>query len=132
MNFFQAMLGTTLTFLIVDAIWIALFVKSFYDREVGHLMSDSPNFAAAAIFYLLYAAGIVYLAVMPALQTGQFSTAVLHGAALGALAYGTFTITNYAVLKGWPVSIVVTDIAWGIFLTALSAAAGYVTARIFS
>lgn len=126
------MLGTTLTFLIVDAIWIALFVKSFYDREVGHLMSDSPNFAAAAIFYLLYAAGIVYLAVMPALQAGQFSTAVLHGAALGALAYGTFTITNYAVLKGWPVSIVVTDIAWGVFLTALSAAAGYVAARMFS
>ena len=130
MTFLKAYAGTLVSFLIVDAVWIALVVRGFYQREVGHLLSDSPNMGAAGIFYLAYAAGVVVLAVQPAIGAGSVKTAVLNGAIIGAIAYGTYTVTNYAVLKGWTMGLVLSDIAWGAFLTALTAACGYLAARL--
>lgn len=129
MSLLKAYLGTTISFLIVDAIWISFFVQSYYQQAVGHLLLDSPNFVAAGLFYLAYAAGVVVLAVQPALASRSLKTAVVNGAVLGAIAYGTFTLTNFSVLKGWTTGLVFSDIAWGTFLTALSAGCGYLSAR---
>ena len=85
--------------------------------------------AASAAFYLAYAAGIVLLAVEPAIRAGSAGPALLRGAVLGALAYGTYTVTNYAILEAWTPGLLVTDIAWGTFLTAICAACGYLAAR---
>ena len=48
---------------------------------------------------------------------------------LGALAYGTYTVTNYSLFEQWTPGLVVSDTAWGAFLTALCAAAGYAVVR---
>lgn len=128
MHFAKAYLGTAISFLVIDAIWITLVVTDYYRANVAHLLADSPEMAAAAVFYLAYAAGIVALAVRPAVAAGKAGAALVNGAILGAIAYGTYTVTNYAVLKGWTVGLVVSDIAWGSFLTAVSAACGYFAA----
>ncbi|NNF41292.1 MAG: DUF2177 family protein, partial [Woeseiaceae bacterium] len=52
-----------------------------------------------------------------------------NGGVLGAISYGTFTLTNFSVLQGWTTGLVVSDIAWGTFLTAVSAGCGYLFAR---
>lgn len=129
MSLLKAYLGTTISFLVVDAIWISLFVRDYYQQTVGHLLLDSPNYVAAGLFYLAYAAGVVVLAVQPALASHKLKTAVVNGAVLGAIAYGTFTLTNFSVLKGWTTGLVFSDIAWGTFLTALCAVGGYLFAR---
>lgn len=128
MPFAKAYLGTTVSFLIIDAVWIALVVRGYYQQTVGHLLLETPNYVAAALFYLAYTAGIVVLAVKPALATNRLKDALQNGAVLGAIAYGTFTLTNYSVLKGWTSGLVVSDIGWGTFLTALSAGCGYLFA----
>ncbi|MBT8144810.1 MAG: DUF2177 family protein [Gammaproteobacteria bacterium] len=130
MTFLKAFAGAAVAFLVIDAVWIAFVVKPFYDREVGSLLRESPNLAAGAAFYLLYAAGIVLLAVNPALTTASMKTAAINGAVLGAVAYGTYTVTNYAVLKQWSMSLVVSDILWGTFLTAVAAVCGYFVGRL--
>lgn len=130
MTFLKAYAGTLVSFLVVDAVWIALVVRSFYRKEVGHLLSDTPNMAAAGIFYLAYAAGVVVLAVQPAMTAGTVKIALVHGAIIGGIAYGTYTVTNYAVMKGWTMGLVLSDIAWGMFLTALAAGCGYLAARL--
>jgi uncharacterized membrane protein len=43
---------------------------------------------------------------------------------LGALAYGTFEFTNYAIFTEWNMRMVITDVIWGAVLTATSATAG--------
>lgn len=129
MSFARAYLATIVSFLIVDAIWISLFVGNYYQEAVGDLLLDTPNYLAASLFYLAYAAGIVCLAVKPASTRNELKSALLNGALLGAIAYGTYTLTNYSVLKGWTVELVVSDIAWGAFLTALSAGCGFLFAR---
>lgn len=129
MRFFKAYLGTAVAFLIVDAIWITLVVGNYYQNTVGHLLLATPNFVPAALFYLAYPAGIVLFAVQPALISRHIRTAVINGAVLGAIAYGTFALTNFSVMKGWTTGLVVSDISWGGFLTAVCACCGYLLAR---
>ena len=129
MSLIKAYIGTTIPFLVIDAAWIVLVVRGYYQQTVGHLLLDAPNFVAAGLFYLGYTAGIVALVVRPAMAAHSLKFALLNGGILGAVAYGTFTLTNYSVFKGWTSGLVVSDIAWGTFLTALSAGCGYLFAR---
>ena len=54
------------SFLVIDLAWISLVVIGYYEATIGSMMRETANVAAAAIFYLAYAAGIVHLAVAPA------------------------------------------------------------------
>lgn len=129
MNRIKVYFAILLTFLVVDGLWIALVVREFYEAQVGDLMRDTPNAVAAGLFYLAYAAGILMLCVRPAFEAGSAAKAALNGAALGAIAYGTYTVTNYAIFEAWSLSLLVSDIAWGAFLTAVCAVAGFFAAR---
>ena len=129
MRFLKAFVGTAVPFLAIDAVWIAFFVSGYYRQTVGDLMLESPNFLAAGLFYVGYVAGVVMLAVRPAMATNKLKIALVNGAVVGAVAYGTFTFTNFAVLRGWTTGLVVSDIVWGTFLTGLSAGCGFLFAR---
>ncbi len=130
MQYVKAAIATAVAFLVVDLAWITLFLGNVYKAELGDLMRQSPNGLAAGAFYLGYIAGIVYFAVRPALEENRVGPAVLNGALLGALAYGTYTLTNYAIFSQWSMTLALSDIAWGAFLTAGSAAVGYRLAKV--
>jgi uncharacterized membrane protein len=93
------------------------------------MMREPPNAFAAGAFYVGYIAGIVYFAVRPAVHDSRVGLAIMNGALLGAFAYGTFTLTNYAIFTNWSFALALSDIAWGAFLTASSAAVGYLAGR---
>ncbi len=116
---------TAIVFLVIDAVWLGLIAASFYRRELGVLMLDQPKLQVAALFYIGYTFAIVLLAAAPAARSGSLSQALLYGAVLGLAAYGTYDITNLATLKNWPGTMTLVDMAWGTFLTATAAAAGY-------
>ena len=67
--------------------------------------------------------------MLPALNGGTWTTALVSGAILGAVAYGTYDMTNLATLKDWSIAVSGVDMAWGTVLTALAATAGYVATR---
>jgi len=129
MNYLKAYIAATLVFLVVDIAWISLYVRGEYDAALGPMLSETPGVGGALLFYVGYIAGILFFAVRPALADGRAKTALVNGALLGALAYGTYTLTNYAIFSAWTVTLVISDIAWGAFLTAVTAAAGYFAAR---
>ena len=58
------------------------------------------------------------------LGTQSARAAARRGAGLGFVAYATYELTNWAVLRDWPAWIVPIDIAWGVVLTAVAALAG--------
>lgn len=124
-------LVSLLVFLILDAIWLGFIARDFFVAQMGPLLRDDPNFAVAALFYLVFIAGIVYFAVLAGLRENSLVLAVLNGAFLGLLAYGTYDITNLAVLKGYPPILAVVDMTWGTFLSGATAAAGYYAAKAF-
>ena len=44
---------TTLVFFAIDLVWLGLIAKNIYKKYLGSLMSDTVNWGAALIFYLL-------------------------------------------------------------------------------
>lgn len=129
MTYLRAWLGAFAAFLIIDLAWITLVVRDLYEQQVGALLKASPDVAASAVFYVAYTVGIVYLAVEPALKARSLQVGLRRGAVFGALAYGTFTVTNYAIFEAWTMTLLVSDILWGAFLTGVCAACGYLASR---
>jgi uncharacterized membrane protein len=124
-----AYLATLVVFAIVDFMWLGFIAKDLYLSGIGHLMAASPNWTAAVLFYLVYIVGLLYFAVVPALDAGSWLRATRDAALFGLFAYATYDLTNLATLKGWPVSIVVADLAWGTFVSAVASTAGYFITR---
>jgi uncharacterized membrane protein len=71
---------------------------------------------------LLYMAGLVMFAVLPAVGSGGWMRAGLLGGCLGLVAYGTYDLTNLATLKNWSRAMTVVDILWGGAVSAATAA----------
>lgn len=126
MSLLIAFVVTGALFCAVDLIWLTLMGGAFYRPHLGDLMRASPNLAASAAFYVIYAAVLTALVVAPAIRTGAPVSllAVFGGGALFGLgAYATYNLTNLATLKAWPLPIVLVDTAWGTLLTGVVAAA---------
>jgi uncharacterized membrane protein len=121
--------STGIVFWILDFVWLGLVIKSFYMRELDTLLLPTPLMAPAILFYLLYVVVITIFAVMPALASDSWLKALLLGALLGLIAYGTYDLSNLATLKGWSPRFAVVDIAWGTCVTAVSAALGFWISR---
>lgn len=124
-----AALVTFVVFVVVDLIWLTGIARGHYVEAMGPLLRTDVNLFAAAAFYLLYVAGIVYFAVFPGGQAADWQRAAVNGAILGLVAYGTYDLTALAVVKGWPTGMSLVDMAWGTALTAAAAVAGATTAQ---
>lgn len=90
---------TMVIFAAIDLIWLGYLAKNLYQQKIGFLMADKINWVAALIFYIIYISGILYFVIFPSLETGEWQTALLKGAILGVLCYGTYDLTNMATLK---------------------------------
>lgn len=117
--------GSAIAMLALDAIWLTTMVPRLYKPALGDLLADPPNLRVAALFYLLYVAGIVFFAVLPAVEHRSWLAALGTGALLGLVAYGTYDFTNLSTLKNWPLTLSLVDVAWGAVVTSLAAIAGY-------
>lgn len=116
---------TAIVFFAIDLLWLGVIAKNLYNKLLGHLLAPEVNWTAAIIFYLLFIAGILIFAVLPAVEKSSLQHALLYGVLFGFFTYATYDLTNLATLKNWPVKVVVIDILWGIVLTGAVATAGY-------
>jgi uncharacterized membrane protein len=113
-----------LTFLILDGVWLSTAAATLYRPALGRLLLQRVHPLPVLAFYLIYVAGIVGLAVAPALTIANPLAPAAFGAGLGFVAYATYDLTNLATLAGWPARIAVLDMGWGTFATAVAALAG--------
>lgn len=121
--------AVALVFFPLDFIWLSTMGKSFYSNELGNLLLEKPNLLIAGLFYVAYVVGIVALVAAPA--DGDVFKALLMGAVLGFVAYGTYDLTNLSSIAGFSPKVAVVDLAWGTALTATSAAVGVWLSRFF-
>ncbi|MEY4516559.1 MAG: hypothetical protein RL180_905 [Pseudomonadota bacterium] len=130
----MAYIGIYLTalvlFLAIDAVWLSSMANRFYRAEIGVLMRDQPQWAAAAGFYVMYMLALMILVIVPQLRAGGSLLQVFGlGTVAGAMAYGTYNMTNLAVIKQWTVAVALGDWAWGALLTGVVAALTVLIAR---
>ena len=131
MPYAVAYVTTLVTFLAIDAVWLMTMSQRLYRRYLGDILVDSFNPPPAALFYLIYIAGIIFFATTPSFSTGKWTTAALNGALYGFFAYATYDLTNQATIRGWPTIITVADICWGSLLSAVAASVGFLLTRYF-
>ena len=120
-------LSTAAIFLILDGIMLTLVMKPLFARHIGALLLDPIRATPALLFYAAYVAGLLYLVSWPALKTG--TPLVIPAAIIGAMAYGTYEFTSYAIMRDWHPQMVITDLLWGTVLTAFAAWAGVAVTR---
>jgi uncharacterized membrane protein len=116
-------------FLVVDFLWLNILAKDFYFNRIGHMIEF--NLLAAAVFYLIFLVGLALFATLPGTNEGSWQMAMMLGALFGFFTYATYDLTNLATLKGWPLSLVIVDMAWGTFLGAFVAALSSLTVLNF-
>lgn len=130
-NIVTSYFATGLVFLALDAVWLTLAANAIYRPLLGPILRDGFDLGAAAAFYFIYVAGMVFFAVRPGLLAESPFTALAHGAALGFVAYATYDLTNQATLKTWSTTVTLVDLAWGSFVTAAASGIGcFLTLRI--
>ena len=118
---------TVPVFFIIDLIWLGVAAKGFYQKNLKYILSPNVNWTAAIIFYLMYIAGILIFAVLPGIAKDSVRHAAMWGALFGFFTYATYDLTNLALLKDWPLNIVVVDILWGVVLcTAVATSSFYI------
>lgn len=113
----------------LDLLWLGVLAKDYYRAGVGPLMADKVRWEAAALFYAVYAAGILYFAIHPGIERGSPARAAANGALLGLLVYSVYDLTNLALLRGWPAGLSLVDVLWGTALTACAAWVGFLAYR---
>ena len=124
-----ATLISSIIFLVVDVIWLSFATKSFYRPLIGNLLAEKPVMWAAALFYVLYVFGIAIVVIQPCINSESLFKTMYTGFVFGLVAYGTYNLTNMAVLNGWSPTVTFVDMFWGGSLTALSATTGLYLAK---
>lgn len=116
-TFLKYYLFAVLAFFPIDMLWLGWLARGLYQRQIGQWMGDT-DWTAALIFYLMFLAGLVYFVIWDVPEaTGMII--LLRGAFFGVITYGTYELTNKAVIAGWPLKIVIIDILWGAVLCAV-------------
>ncbi len=122
-------IATTITFFIIDFMWLGFIAKPIYNSRIGDLLLQDFNISAAVIFYLVYILGIMIFVFHPAWVEQSWKHALVFGCLFGFFCYATYDMTNLATLKGWSLEITLIDILWGTFLTGTASVIGFLITK---
>lgn len=131
MTFLKNYLITFIIFLVIDFIWLGAVARNLYRNQLGFLMKENFNLAAALIFYLLFTVGLVFFVLNRALAISSWQYALFAGMFFGLITYSTYDLTNLATVKDWPLTITIIDLIWGTFLGGLTSYLSYIVVNYF-
>src|ERR1700744_1053171 len=118
-------LATLIVLIPVDFLFLGMVAKGFFQSQVGDMLGEI-RLAPAILFYLLYVAGI--LVFVSGSATATWSSTLLYGALFGLFCYATFELTSLSLLKHWTWAVVLVDVSWGTFVTAVASTLGLLLA----
>ena len=118
---FLAFILTLIAFGAIDAAWLKAMAQRTYAAEIGALLRDKPRVIPALLFYVMFAAGLAFFVVIPGIASKSPLAAIVSGGLLGLVAYGTYNLTNLAVIRGYSTRIATIDLLWGVIASASTA-----------
>lgn len=125
MTFLKPFAAAAVVMLALDFLWLGVLAKGFYARHMPSLLRPDVKWAPAVLFYLLYVVAIVVFVIIPAAERKSLAYALGMGAFFGLAAYATYDLTSFALIRDFPLIVVVVDLAWGMVLTTVVSGAGY-------
>ena len=125
MTYIKLFLVTLPVFALLDFLWLGIIAKNFYLKNIGFIIrlkdgQMDPNWIATFLVYIVLVLGVAVF-VLPKFAGSPIDFKVfLYGALFGLVVYGVYDLTNLALVKNWPVNVVVVDIVWGMFVYGLT------------
>jgi uncharacterized membrane protein len=123
-------------FLLLDFVWLGIVSRQFYADQLGPWLrrgtdgAMAPLWTPALLFYVLVVVGIAaFVTPRVVASGGGLVAAASWGALFGLVVYGAWDLTNYSVMRDWPLAIVAADMAWGAVVCAVTSAAITLGAR---
>lgn len=112
--------------MVLDFLWIGLVASGLYRNQLGHLLHIEDgrmvvNIPAAIATWAVIVTGIQLFVLPRVPQTGSIALLLLWGALFGVILYAVYDLTNYAVIKNWPLTVTLVDIVWGGVVCSLTA-----------
>ena len=111
-------------FLVLDLIWIKLYMGKKYINLVKNIQNSSLkiNFTSAFFAYILIASGIIMFAYPRIRKDSKYilKDSLYYGFLYGFILYGVYDLTCGAIFKNWDFKLAIIDMLWGGLATFLS------------
>lgn len=112
-----------ITLVALDALWLGVIARSWYRQQLGSLMRPQPQWFIAGCRYAFMIAGFMWFVYEPVQMTRSLAHAMQYGARFGAVLFGIYECTNYAIIAGWPAPFIIVNMLWGSIVYAVASAA---------
>jgi uncharacterized membrane protein len=122
---------TTILVLLIDLIWIKLFMGREYEKMIYDIQKSELSIRPFFVF-LSYTTIIlpILLFTLPNIRSEhRFMDSMFYGGLLGLLMYGMFSFTNYSLIEKWSLRVVAMDTIWGFILYTI---VSYIVSYYFS
>lgn len=110
-------------FVVADFTLFSFLMEPIYKANLTHLMHMEMNWKMLLISLL--ALGLVVVGalvfLLPKVRQVSYTVSFCWGALYGLVIYGVYSLSNYALLKAWPLYITLIDCAWGMFMIGILA-----------
>lgn len=114
---------STITLLILDFLWIGLYMGSRYNTLIKKIQGTpmKTNVVYAVIAYTLMVIGLNHF-VLPNINVKNVTIkdCLTYGFIFGLVLYGVYDFTIGAVLEKWNMSLAILDVLWGGFVYFLA------------
>ncbi|GAB4493375.1 MAG: hypothetical protein OHK0019_17220 [Saprospiraceae bacterium] len=125
MNFFLHLLATLAVFLLLDVIWLKLVLNGLVDYPAVYRYGNRPNWALAEIYYLVMSVWLAFGAAYKSMVYNDAAPAFIDGWKIGFRFSVIYASVHMVFFQPWPLELIVLDIAWVTFSTAMAAVASY-------
>ena len=115
--------------LIADVFWISIVAGPMYHTTFPTLIE--LKLFPAALFYLLFTAGLVIFAIIPNRQSSSLRT-IASSAFFGLNVYGGYALTLLAVFNFFTLTMAMLEMLWGMTIAVFVATATINTALFIS
>lgn len=125
MNFFLHFLATLLVFLSLDVLWLKFLLDGLVEYPFIARFGNKPNWALAEIYYVLMSVWLAFGAGYKSMVFNSATPAFLDGWKVGFWSSLIYAAVNLVFFQPWSLQLVVLDVAWNTFSTAMAAMASY-------
>lgn len=126
MNKFVNNIKGTITLLVLDLLWIYLYMGKQYTHQIQQIQKSEMkvNPYLALLSYILMVIGLNMFVLPNIRKDHEFEDTLKYGFTYGIILYGVYDFTAGAVLKDWNLRLSIIDILWGGFVYFVSSYVG--------
>lgn len=122
MNKILCFIVVFLLYIVLDGTMMVLFMAKYFGEVVQKIQRGrkmEARIIPAVLCFLILAFGLVYFVLDRIRDDHIVEDSFRYGGVFGAVVYGVFDLTNYAIFTEYTAGTVFIDMAWGAILASI-------------